>query len=164
MKKSLVYIVIAFFALVSCKPTEDNYRKAYEAAKNKREAANAEAMMPATGILNDDGPMRKIVEGDTLYISRDRLRRDSVIAARIKPYNVAVGIYKMSTNAKAQARSLSEEGYDAFAAQTTGERWYTIAGGFQTVSEASAFIKEFRNKHREYPYIGLPSSPIIIGK
>lgn len=157
-------LLLAVGLLASCKPTENNYRQAYDAAKAKREAANAEAMMPTTGLLNDDGTSLKIVNGDSLFVSKDRLRRDPEQPDILKTYNVAVGVYKMNTNAKAQAAALCEKGYDAHAVQTTGDRWYALAGGFDSLDEALDFIRGFKKKNPGYPYIGLPGSPVIIGK
>ncbi|MDE7412268.1 MAG: SPOR domain-containing protein [Muribaculaceae bacterium] len=165
MKKELIILGASLLLLVGCKPTENNYRSAYEAAKNKREAANAEAMMPATGLLSDDGVMRKVVDGDTVYVSRDRLRRDSVSSRILNTYNVAVGVFKMNTNARAQAAALREAGYkDAIAVETTGDRWYTIAGCFPSLGDAQTFIKDFMAKNKDYPFIGLPASPVIVSK
>ncbi|MDE6718161.1 MAG: SPOR domain-containing protein [Muribaculaceae bacterium] len=157
-------ILAAGLLIAGCKPTENNYRSAYEAAKNKREAANAEQMIPATGLLSDDGTMLKVVDGDTVFVSRDRLRRDSVSEKILDTYNVAVGVYKMNTNAYAQAKALKEKGYNSVAVQTTGDRWYTIAGSFPTIEEAKGFILKFGKDNKGYPYIGLPGAPVIIGK
>ncbi|MDE6255610.1 MAG: SPOR domain-containing protein [Muribaculaceae bacterium] len=166
-RKKFIYsigVAAVIVILSGCKPTENNYRQAYDAAKAKREAANAEAMVPATGLLSDDGISLKVIEGDSVYVSRDRLRRDPETPDVPKAYNVAVGVYKMNTNAKAQASALSEKGYDAHAVMTTGDRWYTVAGCFDSLDEARSFIKDFKKKNPGYPYIGLPGSPIVIGK
>lgn len=155
-----VLLIAALFA--GCKPTEKNYREAYDAAKAKREAAEAETMIPATGLMSDDGPQLRVVDGDSLYVSRDRLRKVPGEDSEFGKFNVAVGVYKMNTNAKAQASQLTEEGYKAMAAQTTGDRWYTVAGVFETLPEAAEFIRKFKAKHKNYPYIGLPDAPVIV--
>lgn len=167
MKRFFKYVVLSAFGMIflsACKPTENNYRQAYDAAKAKREAANADAMIPASGLLSDDGTSLKIVNGDSLYVSRDRLRLDPENPDILKAYNVAVGVYKMNTNARAQAAALAEKGYDAHAVMTTGDRWYALAGGFSSLEDAQAFIKEFKKKNPGYPYIGIPGNPVIIGK
>ncbi|MDE6537656.1 MAG: SPOR domain-containing protein [Muribaculaceae bacterium] len=162
--KLISLLLFAVVIMTGCKPTEKNYRQAYEAAKQKREAANAEAMIPATGVMTDEGVTRKVVDGDTLFVTRDRLSRTGESADKIRPYNVAVGVYKMNTNAKAQAKDLTEKGYDAYAVETTGNRWFAIAGSFDTLSEARVFINDFKKKNPGYPYIGLPGAPVIAGK
>lgn len=167
MRKILGFILFAAFGIIAlsgCKPTENNYRAAYDAAKAKREAAEADAMIPATGLQSDDGTSLKIIDGDSVYVSRDRLRLDPALKDVFKAYNVVVGVYKMNTNAKAQAAALAEKGYAAHAVMTTGDRWYTLVGCFDALSEAQAFIKEFKKKNPGYPYIGLPGSPVIVGR
>lgn len=158
--------IIAGGVFTSCKPTEKNYQAAYDAAKAKREAAEAEQMIPATGLLSDDGPRLRIVDGDSLYVSHDRIRVKSMKAAGIEVdnYSVGVSVYKMSTNAKAAATRLKEAGYNAVAVETTGDRWYTVAGTFPTLNAASEFIKAFKERNPKYPYIGLPGSPVIVAK
>lgn len=158
-----VALCMAALTLPACKPTEKNYRAAYDAAKSKREAAEAEQMIPATGLLSDDGPELRIVEGDTLYVSRDRLRFGAGETFE-GAYTVGVGVYRMDTNARAQAERLKEKGYDSRALQTSGDRWYCTVGAFATVDEARAFIKEFRRKNSGYPYIGLPGAPVVLRK
>ncbi|MDE5868848.1 MAG: SPOR domain-containing protein [Muribaculaceae bacterium] len=163
MKKILAPVLIAL-VLAGCKPTEENYKKAYDAAKAKRELANADAMMPTTGLMNDDGISLKVVDGDSIYVSHERLRVDAELKSELKTYSVAVGVYKMNTNAKAQAAALTQEGYKAFASQTTGERWYTILGSFDSLAEAKTLMSEFKKKNPDYPYIGLPGAPVVIGR
>ncbi|MDE6297579.1 MAG: SPOR domain-containing protein, partial [Muribaculaceae bacterium] len=162
--KKILAISLIALTLTACKPTEENYKKAYDAAKAKRELANAEAMMPTTGLLSDDGISLKVVDGDSIFVSHERLRVDPELKSELKTYSVAVGVYKMNTNAKAQANSLKQEGYKAFASQTTGERWYTILGSFDKLEEAKKLIFEFKKKNPDYPYIGLPNSPVVIGR
>ena len=161
----IILAAVVLSVLAGCKPTESNYRNAYDAAKAKREAAEAEKMIPASGLMNDEGPSMRIVDGDTLFISRDRLRRiPNDTLAPLGVYNVAVGVYRMNTNADASAADLKKEGYAARAVQTTGNRWYTIAGSFGDLKEVSSFIREFREKNPAYPYIGLPGAPVVVGK
>lgn len=165
--KLILVVFTATLLFTACKPTEAGYRSAYEAAKAKREAANAEAMIPTTGLLSDDGPVIKMVEGDTIFISRDRLRRMKTQADSIAPlsaYSVAVGVFKMHTNAEATARRLESSGYQARAVQTTGDRWYAIAGTFGNLKEAKDFIEAYKKRNPDYPYIGLPGAPVVIVK
>ncbi len=167
MKRILKYVVIVAFGMIvlnACKPTENNYRQAYDAAKAKRDAANAEAMIPASGLLSDDGTSLKMVNGDSLFVSRDRLRREPGVTDSLQHYIIGVGVFKMNTNAKAQAAALREKGYEAHALMTTGDRWYTVAGSAATIEGAQNFIKDFKRNNPGYPYIGLPGAPVVIQK
>ena len=98
MKKIFFSALVLVMALASCKPTERNYKQAYDSALAKRQKAEAETMIPASGLLSDEGPQQRIVGGDTLYVSTERLRALSGDEP-VSPYNVAVAMYKMNTNA-----------------------------------------------------------------
>lgn len=158
-----ICFVIGLIIVTGCKPTEQNYRNAYEAAKAKRESANAELMTPTTGLFSEDGPQLKIVEGDSLFVSRDRLRIENKdTSIKFSKYNIGVGLFKMHTNAEAAAEQLKSAGYPASAVRTTGDRWYTLAGCFDTLKEAREFISAFDKRNPDYPYIGLPGHPVLI--
>lgn len=152
-----VTLLFGFSLLTGCKPTEQGYRAAYDAAKQKREAAMAEMMIPASGLLSDDGPQRRVVDGDTLFVTKERVR--DADGGRLPLWLLAVGSFKMDTNAKAQASAL---GGPATVARGEGDRWYCVA---DTASDLKGIIsaqKRFMKKHPDYPYIGLPASPVII--
>lgn len=147
--------------LAGCKPTEKNYKAAYDAAKAKRQQAEAESMIPASGLMSFDGPRLRVFDGDSVYFQRQHLRpvADNV---EINNYNVVVGQFKMHTNATAQADRLKEKGYDSMAAKGTEDRWYCVAASCLTLDEARAFLKRFKSENKGYPYIGLPDAPVII--
>lgn len=160
--KALCLAALGCMVLSSCKTTEKNYQQAYDAAKARREAALAESM-PEDGLISDDGPTLKVIDGDSVYVSRDRLSIPNDGSRQPAPYSVAVSLYKMPTNARAQAETLVKKGYDAYPARTTGDRWYVVAGVFNSQAEARGFIKEFKKKNPKYTYIGLPEAPVIVG-
>lgn len=162
MKRIFVFAVAGMSLLSACKPTEKNYRAAYDAAVAKRQAAEAEAMLPASGLISADGPQMRVVEGDTLFVESLRLRSDS--AAWHQPaMAIAVSLYKMPTNARSAAAMLRDKGFrDAVAARATGDRWYVLAGGTESLKEAREFVKNFKKDMKEFPYIGLPGAPVII--
>lgn len=148
--------------LVGCKPTENNYQAAYDAAVAKRQEAAKEQMRPATGLLSDDGPQLRIVDGDSIYVLREMVR--SIEGKRVPAkWLVAVGVYKMDTNAKASANALRSEGFpDAFAAKAAGDKHYTVAATTSTLDSARIVSKVFEEAFPEYPYIGLPGAPVLI--
>lgn len=155
-------VVLALVSLAGCKPTEKGYRQAYDAAKAKREAAAREQMLPAEGLQSEDGPQLRVLDGDTVYVLRERLRtEDSKRAPR--PWLLGVGVYKMNTNAKANAASLQAEGYaDATALRGPEGKWYTVAAMAGTLDSLRVIGADFRRRHRDYPYVGLPAAPVLI--
>lgn len=162
--KSSILISAAMAALifVGCKPTEKNYKAAYDAAVAKRAVAAAEQMRPATGLLSDDGPALRIYDGDSVFVAREHLVPLDSAALR-GHWAVAIGVFKMDTNAKASAAAIRSRGFrHALAAKTTGGRYYAIASSAATLDSARVSAKEFKAVFPDYPYIGLPGAPVLI--
>lgn len=163
--KTKTYIIgmacVALF-LSGCKTTEKNYQQAYEAARAKREAVQAETMLPSQGLYSDDGPQLRVVNGDTVFVEKLRLR-DLDGNRPSKKWYLSVGKYKMNTNAKANAENLRREGYaGAEAMKSSASNWFTIVSGASTLDSVAASAKQFQLKHKGYPYVGQPNAPVII--
>lgn len=148
--------------LIGCKPTEKNYQAAYDAAQAKRAEAAAEQMRPATGLLSDDGPQRRVVNGDTIYVLSERTR--ALDGAKIPGrFSLVVGSYKMDTNAKASAADLISSGYSgAFAAKGFNGKYFTIVVTSSDMDSIRSESKKFQKKFPSYPYVGLPGAPVIL--
>lgn len=159
----IVLFLVSVVGLTGCKPTEKGYKTAYDAALNKREAANADlgVDLPKGALQQVDGPQLKVVDGVEVYTDNQRIKPIEYFEQLPGKYNVAVGAYKMSTNCKAQAQNLRSEGLEAFPAKAMEDKYYTIAGSFNTISEAVAFSQEYQ-KDKNRAYVGLPSAPVII--
>lgn len=159
---SMSVALTATLMLVGCKPTEANYRAAYDSAKAKREAAAAEQMRPASGLLSDDGPQRRIIEGDTLFVDHVALRLED----STKPpgrWAVAVGKFKMDTNARAGAAALRDAGWPgALHAKGQGGYHYTVPATTTSLDSARIISRQFVKRNPGYPYVGLPGSPVLI--
>lgn len=163
--KRLLYIILGAVALTSvtaCKPTERGYKDAYDAAKRKRAEAAAEAMLPATGLQSVDGPQLRVIDGDSIYVSREQLRLPDGRRPAHSWY-VAVGVYKMSTNAQANAKSLAGQGYkDAVALRASDSRWMTMAYGAGSLDSVRVAARMFKAEHPDYPFVGLPGCPVLV--
>lgn len=158
----IVSAATAALMLVGCKPTEKNYRTAYEAALQKREQAAREQMRPATGLLSDDGPQLRMLGNDSVYVQKERMF--TLDGKRLRGgWAVAVGLFKIDTNAKASARDLQTAGISrAFPAKVSGGRYYAVADTVATLDEAGRVAEDFRDKFPDYPYVGLPAAPVLI--
>ena len=160
---NLLYSVAFIIILTGCKPTEQGYKAAYDAALNKREAASSDldVTLPPGAIQSVDGPQQKEIDGITVYLDNKRITPIESDSKLKYHYNVAIGVYKMPTNCKAQSETLKLDGYDAFAAKDSEGNYYTIAASFPTLSEAVKFYNEFK-KDKNRIYVGLPDAPVII--
>ena len=163
-RKIMICISAALAALmfVGCKPTEKNYKAAYDAALAKRQEAAAEQMRPATGLLSDDGPQLRVVDGDTVYVLKERIRM--LDGAQVPGHwAVAVGVYKMDTNAKASAADLRAKGFPkALVARAGGAKYYTVVSTVETLDSARVAARVFGMSFPQYPYVGLPGAPVLI--
>lgn len=158
-------LIIAMFAIIlpSCKPTEKNYKEAYDAAVNKRNKVDEDlADVPGGVLLNDDAPKPVTVNGISFFEDHIRIKPEEADKTKLSRYSVATDMFKMRTNAMAQVADLIKEGYDAFAAKAAGDKWYVIAGSVATREEAMSLITKFIKSHPTHPYIGLNSAPLLI--
>lgn len=160
---SLILAGLLILLATACKPTEQGYKAAYDAAKEKREAALSDigVEIPEGGLQQVDGAQLREVNGVKVYVLNQRIKPITEGMSLPGSYNVAVGTYKMSTNAKAQSEALVAEGYNAFPAKEGQGMYYTIAGSFPSIDEAVKFYTEYQ-RGKDRVYVGLPNAPIII--
>lgn len=144
--------------LPACKPTEKNYRAAYDIAMAKKAAETDD--LAQEGLISSDAPTMRIVEGDTLYFKSFPLSLENK-EAKQQAYSLVVDQFKMPTNARSSAAVIREKGFDAEVAKSTGGRWFVIAGGAETLDEARLLTNRFRQAFPSYPYIGV-SKPLLI--
>lgn len=167
MKRRIILPIAALFIAVlilpGCKPTEKNYKAAYDAALSIRqaEAEDPDLNIPVEGYKKIGDPEKKEINGKSYNYVFQHLRPvDEEV--EMQPYNVAVSVYKMPTNCKSQARDLRESGYQAFAAKTGDDRYYTIIGSYSTIEEAAIAVDNYMKKHKGAIYVGLGDSPVIV--
>lgn len=166
-KLSIVLLTLASMTIVGCKPTEKNYKSAYDAAVNKRQASetlDSELGIPRGKLQQVDGPATRVVNGDTVYVTVQHLKFIDGVEHEMHRYNVAVCAYKMKTNCAALVSDLFSKGYQAFGVQNSEGMFYVIAGSFDSLEEAATFDKSFQTKEKKHVYSGLPSAPVIIEK
>jgi len=163
MKKLVLSIaLLSLMAVSGCKPTESNYKAAYDAAQKKRQAADTDVMLPASGLQSVDGPRRQTVGGNSVYVVKEHLKITGDTGIEMQKWNVAVASYKMSTNCASQVDELKSKGYRSFPAESTGGKYYVIAGSFATLEEAAEFVHEYSSGKEPTEFIGMPGAPVII--
>lgn len=167
MKKSVLPILALLLAgMTACKPTESNYKAAYDAAQQKRQAAanDPDLMLPAGALKSIDGPVKRDINGDSLYVIKEHLKFTGGVEHDFHKWNVAVASYKMPTNCAAHVSELFTKGYKAFSVENPEGKFYVIAGSFPELSDAAVFAKEYAAGKTSSDFIGLPGEPVIIEK
>lgn len=166
--KSTAYttVFLSMVTLWACKPTEQNYRNAYDKAY---EAARRKAVEMNTGT---DGTQLESMDGSRIeQIGEESF---SVYSTRVKPSEegaaipedarlaVAVAKFSMPTNARSTVGNLSESFPEAFMAQDGEGNYYAVIATVAEAPEAVAPVAAFRKKYPDYPYLGLDGRPALV--
>ncbi|MCM1349545.1 MAG: hypothetical protein NC338_09055 [Firmicutes bacterium] len=131
MKKLVYAAIIAIIAtMVACKPTEANYRSAYESAKQKQLTGDS---LIDQGLIDQQRPKPLIVGADTLpvrteYIGYTKGGGADSDRSVVKRYCVVVGKFKQTFNARSMRQRLIDQGYDnALVLHNSLKDYYVIA-------------------------------------
>lgn len=132
MKRS-THILIAFLLLltaIGCKTNEENYRAAYQRAKENERAGIDSTIY--SRIRQEARPMQIKVDGDTVGMRSEYVivteGQAGVTADALKRYNVVVAQFKQLFHAKSVSRRFTEAGYeDMFIVQTREPLYYVVA-------------------------------------
>lgn len=142
MKRLPVIMMLLVVLLSACKTSEENYRKAYESAKEQqREATGIDSTIYGR-IRNSAAQSVLVVGGDSLPVRREYVgytpdggsTRDNVLR-----YNVVVGQFRQLFNAREMRQRLVNQGYDgAMIVNTREPLYYVIASTASTPEDAQA--------------------------
>lgn len=181
MKKNTKYLIVAVLALLlasmSCKPTENNYRTAYNAAtqnRGKQKDLDRDLGIPDGGLLNEEGPQKVQLDSVSVKVGReflsvvgddrhvDKKEEFPPYPKFVQRYVVVVAKYKMSTNAHAQSGDLRRRGLESVVMKNREGDYYVTCGSGKDFTEAVGIKNDFENRHKTYNYVGLEGSPVII--
>ena len=157
-------LLIGAGALSGCKPTEKNYKAAYDAAVAKRTAAasTADDLTDGHTMQREGGPRSEVLNGDTLMIRTERLTGFGAGAdAGVKRYNLVVASYKMPANAEAQAAALKADGWEARVLRTGSDTFYVVAAQSDNREDIAVKLKAFRKRYPKMQYVGMPDGPVV---
>jgi len=163
--RKLLYCVAALALLVGCKPSEKHYKIAYETAQQRAREGLDEGIYEL--MQKESLPPLKHIGEDSVRVQRMRMiwfytpaAVDSGRRIDPAPYNLAVALYSMPTNARAHADAIAEEGYRAVVLKTGSDKYYVMAGLTQTLDSAARLATRYEATHRGR-FIGIPC-PIAI--
>lgn len=146
----------------SCKPTEQNYRAAYEAAQNKQQRLKDADDSDTLQLITNDMPPRKSVGEKSAYVSREAVTLYGDAEKNAPTFNVAVAKYKMTANAQSHQERLVQEGLQAYLLATPNGEFYVVAASLPTMDEAVVYAADYKKKNPGIPFAGLPGEPIVI--
>lgn len=159
MMRDKIFLLATLFgvalSMVSCKPTENNYRAAYDAAQGKRHSVDTDADILNSGKLEEPQP-----ESDKPKQFKVETRRSNNVE-NDDVYLFVIARYGMSTNAEAHSAALRDKGFDAQAVSFGDDEWYVAAGSFPEEEPAQEFGRKYEASHPRETRIGL-SAPFIL--
>lgn len=157
-----VIAVVLLLSFGGCKPTEKNYKSAYDSALAKRQAAEADLQVPAgERIILEGEPVPRAFGSDTVYCLTVRVAPITDGSRSAGKYALAVGCFKMPANALDQARALRDAGEESFAVRAQDSRFYTLCGDYDSMEDAYAAYRLWKTKRPDYPSVGLPGITIL---
>lgn len=164
-----IYIIGATVAgsvlLSSCKPTEENYKAAYDAAVNKRETENKDRTGQGVRIEAIDAPRRVTVSGVELGIKTLYLHSEENVTGIQPEYCLVVARYKMPTNARGQVAGLKESGYNNATVMSDSDQMYlVVADVAYSLEDAVRKVADYRKRYPEHTYVGLYGDILVIEK
>lgn len=168
MKKILLIIsvIVVVFAITSCKTTEENYRSAYELAKEKKTETGdslitsqlrSSTLPKPMAFGSDTLPVR------TIYVSSYNDSQGQVPKGVLKKYLIVVGQFKQIFNAGSMATRLSSNGYNgAFVVFDRQKEYYVVAAAVDDSAEAAQLINRVKGDKNvvvrtPYPYVLRPT-------
>lgn len=149
-----------------CKPTEKNYRSAYDVARGKRDRDNRqrEELRRDMGI---GGDVMQEVDGAALARVDDRevwVRHVAFPAAdSVATYAVSIATFRMPANAASLAADMRAEGFGTARAVKGADRHFVIIGESSDTPPAIEIMEKFSSRHPDWQYVGQPGIMLIIG-
>lgn len=158
----MLFAALAFLSAISCKTTEENYRAAYQRAKENDRAGIDSTIY--SRIRQEARPMQISIDGDTVgmrseYVSVTDGQPDAT-AETLKRYNVVVAQFKQQFHAKSAGRRFVEAGYPGtFIVQTREPLYYVVAFSTSDVAAARDTLRKIQSAP---PFTLQPDVPWIL--
>lgn len=165
MKRLLIPTAALLLLLGACKPSEKNYRLAYEAARDRERKSNEALGIDAGMLLSVDGAVATAVDGDTIYVQPLTVSVAEVpdsTSMGTGDRGVAIARHSMRANAASQLADLAGRNRGMFLARDGEGRWYVMLGRFSADREALQAIRLFGESNPGYPFVGLPGRPVVV--
>lgn len=144
-------IILALAALLTggCKPSEANYRAAYEKAVEGRENDNGIDDTIYGGVRRSMGTSNVTLSDSSSIEVRHigvRITKDGGgIRENLRRYNIIAGQFKQLFNARSMRERLADNGYPgAFLVETSEPYYYVVAISVDTPEEAAAALEKIR--------------------
>ncbi|MBR3093833.1 MAG: SPOR domain-containing protein [Bacteroidaceae bacterium] len=139
--------LVASIALVSCKSSESNYRKAYEKAKAEEQNRQETEPVAVTPVVTPvQTQQTQTINQDASNLRQEKLNVQN--GGVLKAFNVVCGSFKSIDNANNLRNTLVNQGYSAQVAQNPDTGMYrVIASSFDDRNSAETSRNALRAKY-----------------
>ena len=163
MRKLIWIGGLVLLLITGCKPTEKNYKNAYDVAMAKKQAAAVSLDVDASELQAVEGIRRQQVgEGIVSILSENIKPMDNAKQGGEGPLAIVVGKFNMSTNARRQAQDLLPTEPDAIVCIDGKDHYFVSIARCATLEEARGLIEDFKSRHPDYPFVGLDGDPVVV--
>lgn len=153
MLQGVFVLAIAASLLAGCKPTEKNYKLAYDKAMEKKHAGVTEEVYDM--MLQESLPRYMHTPGDSVRTFSEAIiwqytpvEVDSGRKTDPAPYNLAVAKYSMLTNAKSHADNLAADGWKSCVFRNGEPVYYVVVKRSANLDSVAKAAHEYV---RRYP-------------
>lgn len=159
-------LLMIIVGTAGCKPTEKNYRSAYDVAREKhdREQREREELRRdlgiGEGVIQDvDDYTLSDIGGEQVWVRHLNFARTDSVSM----YAVGVATFKMDTNARAMASDLVADGWHSARCAGADKSWFVIIGESSNETEAIGILRRFRDASPKWQYVGQPGIALLVG-
>lgn len=144
--KKIVMAAVALTLVVglgSCKSKKSAYRKAYEEAKQREIATQAQDVK----VTYEEPKTTTPSTSTNIAVRKERVSvLDGENSDHLKRYSVVIGSFQNPTNARALREKMSEKGYNAVLAKNEMGMLRVIVASFATREEAAASREAIKSR------------------
>lgn len=165
MTRKITLILGLAILLAACKPTEKNYREAYDVAYEaaQRRAEAEKTSESGQRLESIDGPRMEVVDGDTIMVARKVVKAfDTTLPDDGRRLGIAVAAYSVPTNARRHFADIRSHYPEALIATDGHDNYYVMIKRVANVPEAADPIRVYRLAHPEGRYPGLGNGPLTL--
>ena len=154
---------LLLLVMTGCKPTEKNYKNAYDVAVAKKKAAADVLDVDASELQAVEGIRKQTVGDGTVSLLSENIKpMEEANQGGEGPMAVVVGKFNMTTNARRQVEDLLPTEPHAIVCIDGKGHYFVSIARCGSLEEAGRIVADFKSRHPGYPFVGLDGDPVVV--
>lgn len=162
---AILALTLIVVVLSGCKPTEAGYREAYQRAVANAKDKDREGLTDEEYMLiqKENAPKyRRIGQDSVAYLHKALTPEPANIEVNpLRHFNLAVGKFRMPTNARSLSNRLKERGFSSYIGKDADSDYFVIVGGSATDNDIPGLMHRFEKSGIECAGMDFPLLIII---